>query len=90
MIFEYDPVKSESNRAKHGIDFEDAQAAWADADRLEIPAQTRGEERVALICRIGGKHWTVIFTRRGDRIRLISARRARQNEVALYDDQNIR
>ncbi len=62
------------------------QAAWSDTRRLEIPARTLGEERWALIGRIGARHWTVIFTRREDRIRLISARRARNEEVARYEE----
>ena len=28
MIFEYDPKKSEANKAKHGIDFEETKALW--------------------------------------------------------------
>jgi uncharacterized DUF497 family protein len=85
-MFEFDPAKSEANRAKHGIDFEEAQAVWSDTRRLEIPAHTRGEARWALIGRIGLRHWTVIFTRRGDRLRVISARRARKEEVAIYEE----
>jgi len=90
MSFEYDPDKSASNLAKHGIDFEAVQALWDDEFRLEIPARTRGEARYALIGRIGDRHWTVIFTRRGDRLRLISARRARKEEVALYETHGLR
>lgn len=85
MRSEYDPAKSASSLAKHGIDFETVQSLWADPDRLEIPARTDGEPRSALIGRIGAKHWTVIVTRRGDRLRIISARRARAEEVALYE-----
>jgi uncharacterized DUF497 family protein len=86
MSFEFDPAKSAANREKHGIDLEAAQAIWTDTRRLEIPAATRGEERRALVGRIGTRHWTVIFTRRDDRLRLISARRARKEEVALYEE----
>jgi uncharacterized DUF497 family protein len=89
-MFEFDPAKSVANLEKHGIDFDEAQALWADPDCLEIPARTRGEARFALIGRIGVRHWTIIFTRRGDRLRLISARRARKEEVALYEGQDIR
>jgi uncharacterized protein len=89
-MFEFDPAKSATNHEKHGIDFETAQGVWADADRLEIPARTHGEERFALIGMLGTRCWTVIFTRRGDRVRLISARRARKEEVALYESKDIR
>ena len=85
-MFEFDPAKSAANLEKHGIDFEEAQAVWIDPRSLVFPAESRGEARWALIGRIGARHWTVIFTRRGDRIRLISARRARKEEVALYEE----
>lgn len=85
-MFEYDPAKSAANLAKHGIDFETVQALWADARRLEIPARSLDEARFATIGRIERRHWTVIFTRRDDRLRLISARRARKEEAALYEE----
>ena len=84
--FEFDPAKSAANREKHGIDFEAIQAIWSDTRRLEIPARTLGEARWALIGRIGVRHWTVVFTWRGDHLRLISARRARKEEVARYEE----
>jgi uncharacterized DUF497 family protein len=43
--FEFDPAKSLANLAKHGIDFEQAQALWQDQDYLEIPARTQDEPR---------------------------------------------
>ena len=89
MRFEYDPDKSAANLAKHGIDFDAAQALWEDPRCLEVPARTSGEPRWALIGRIGARHWTVIFTRRGDRIRLISARRSRREEVDVYETQGL-
>lgn len=85
MKFEYDPAKSHSNQAKHGIDFEEAQALWDDECRLEIPARFRGEDRFALIGRIHEIMWTAIYTLRGETIRLISCRRSRKEEVALYE-----
>ena len=84
-MFEFDPAKSAANLAKHGIDFEEVRAVWGDPHRLEIPARNRGEARRALIGRIGTRHWTVDFTRRNDRLRPISARRARKEEVALCE-----
>jgi uncharacterized DUF497 family protein len=85
MKFEYDPAKSQSNKAKHGIDFEEAKALWNDVDRLHIPAVFRGEERYALIGRIGSLHWTAIFTYRGNMFRIISVRRSRKEEVEQYE-----
>jgi uncharacterized DUF497 family protein len=87
MKFEYDPVKSESNKVKHGIDFEQAQALWRDVDRLNIPAAYKDEERFALIGRIDSRHWTAIFTYRGNAFRIISVRPARKEEIALYEEE---
>lgn len=85
MVFEFDPVKSESNRIKHGIDFLEAQALWSDPMLLEIPAKTTDEPRYLVIGLLGNKHWSAVMTYRGDKIRLISVRRARAEEVALYE-----
>jgi uncharacterized DUF497 family protein len=86
MEFEFDPRKSDANRKKHGIDFEQAQALWEDPDRLMAPALTKGEPRFMMVGRIDGTHWSAIFTPREDRIRIISVRRARTNEVNDYED----
>ena len=83
--FEFDPTKSESNRNKHGVDFLEAQALWSDPMLLEIPAKTDDEPRHLLIGLIQDKHWSAVVTYRGDNIRLISVRRARTEEVALYE-----
>ena len=85
FVFEFDAVKSESNLAKHGMDFVDAQLLWSDPDLLEIPAKIEGETRYLVIGLIGGKHWSAVITHRGVNIRLISVRRARTEEVALYE-----
>ena len=86
MKLEFDPEKSEANKAKHGIDFVDGQALWDDPDRLQLPARTQGEPRLMLIGRLGVKHWSAIFTIRDDRTRIISIRRSRTKEVEQYED----
>ena len=88
MKFEYDPAKSKSNQAKHGIDFVEAQKIWKDVDRLNIPTAHKGEERYALIGRIASRHWTAIFTCRGDACRIISVRHSRKEEVDLYEEDS--
>jgi hypothetical protein len=85
MDFEYDPRKSVANEAKHGIDFDQATALWSDPFLLEVPATTEDEPRFIAIGRIDQKHWTAVFTRRGDRVRLISVRRARRQEIDAYE-----
>ncbi len=74
-----------SNKEKHGIDFIEAQALWADPDVVEIPARTTDEPRFLVIGMINKKHWSSIITYRGEKIRLISVRRARDEEVELYE-----
>ena len=82
---EFDAAKSESNLAKHGIDFLNAQFLWNDPMLLEIAAKTEDEPRFVVIGLIGEKYWTAVITYRGDNIRLISVRRARSEEVSLYE-----
>jgi uncharacterized protein len=86
MDFEFDPNKSVTNKVKHGIDFAEAQQLWEDRDRLLVPARTQNEVRFMLIGKIGQKHWSAIFTYRGEGIRIISARRARKEEVNAYEN----
>lgn len=84
-VFEFDSPKSQSNRVKHGIDFVEAQALWNDSNLLEVPARTDDEPRFLVIGLMEGKHWSAVVTYRGEHIRLISVRRARAEEVALYE-----
>lgn len=85
MQFEFDPAKSAANRRKHGIGFEEAQQLWDDAMHVEIPARTVDEPRWIVIGKIEGTHWSAVVTHRQDRTRIISVRRARTEEVAIYE-----
>lgn len=85
MEFEFDPEKSDANKIKHGIDFVETQSLWEDPDRLEVPAKTQKEKRFVLTGKIAGKHWSAVFTPRAGRIRIISVRRARKQEVEEYE-----
>ncbi len=85
MDFEFDKRKSQVNMKKHGIDFVEAQALWEDPDRIEIPAKTTEELRFILIGKISDKHWSSIFTYRGEKIRIISVRRSRMEEIEIYE-----
>ena len=85
MEFEFDPAKSASNLEKHGIDFDAVQAIWQDVMRVEVPARTADEPRWLVVGQIDGKHWSVVVTYREQRVRIISARRSRTEEVALYE-----
>lgn len=85
MEFEFDPKKNDSNKTKHGIDFYEAQGLWNDPDLVEIPLRTGDEPRYLVIGRISEKHWSGIITYRGDKVRIISVRRARKEEVDIYE-----
>ena len=84
MDFEFDLEKSISNKSKHGIDFIEAQSLWKDPNGLEVPARSKTEPRSALIAHFSSRIWTVIFTIREKKIRIISCRRARDGEKRTY------
>lgn len=85
ITFEFDEEKSQTNLLKHGINFDDAQALWDDPRLLEIPAKTEDEPRHLVIGLIYKKCWSAVITYRGEKIRIISVRRSRTEEVALYE-----
>jgi uncharacterized DUF497 family protein len=85
MEFEFDSPKSDRNKKKHGLDFYEAQALWDDPDLIEIPVKTSDEPRYLVIGKISGKHWSEVITYRGGKIRIISVRRSRKEEVDIYE-----
>ena len=86
ISFEWDPVKSETNRVKHGITFEEGREIWNDPNMAEVSSklELEIERRYLVIGRIRGKPWTAIITKREDRVRLISVRRSRKSEENIY------
>ena len=84
MQYEYDPEKSRLNKAKHGIDFEEAKALWSDENHIVVDSAYKAEIRSLAIGCINGVCWVAVITDRMDAIRIISCRRARKNEEALY------
>ena len=83
--FEFDENKSRANREKHGIDFYQALDQWKDPDVLEIPAITSDEPRFLIIGKLDQKIWSAVITYRKNNIRIISVRRARKEEIELYE-----
>ena len=83
--FEYDPQETQSNLEKHGIDFESAQDLSQNTDFIEVSVKTSDESRSLVIGELGDKHWSAVLTRRTPNIRIISVRRSRKAEVALYE-----
>ena len=82
MEFEFDPLKSETNKAKHGIDFIEAQALWRSKHVL-LGAKDASEKRYMAIGRIGSEYWPAIITYRGGTIRIIGKSTA--SEIDTYE-----
>ncbi|TAJ41743.1 MAG: BrnT family toxin [Reyranella sp.] len=86
MDFEWDPEKSEATLNNRGFDFRFASFVFLDPFRLEREDLRRnyGERRYQTIGEIDGQTYFVVFTKRGRRTRIISARRAHDNEDRAY------
>jgi uncharacterized DUF497 family protein len=84
--FEWDAAKAQSNLAKHLVGFEAARRVFDDAlalDRLDIGSRG-GEIRYVITGMVNGALLTVVYTERGARTRIISARRATKHEQTDY------
>ncbi len=86
MDYEWDEVKAQANRSNHGIDFADAATVFEDNLALTALDDAPDEERfVTLGMDAMGRLVVVVFTWRGDRIRIISARKATRSERRDYE-----
>lgn len=83
MEFEYDLNKSKINKEKHGISLEEAKTLWLGIG-VEIETGHLTELRFLRIGQIGDRFYSCAFTIRGNKIRLISARRSRPEEKEIY------
>jgi uncharacterized protein len=82
---EFDAAKNEANLAKHGIDM--ASATQFDFDTAMVTSDARksyGEARNIAVGYIGGRLHVLIFTKRGDVVRVISLRKANRREERTY------
>lgn len=85
MDFEWDWRKARANLAKHGVRFEDAVGALFDEWGVTVEDDHAGEERCITVgMDKSGMLVVVVYTWRGDSIRLISARRATRTEAHWY------
>jgi hypothetical protein len=85
-VCEWDEAKREANLRKHGLDFADAYLVCEDPERLTVISARRGEHRnmdLALV-EVRGQLLCVVYAERGDRVRIISFRRASRRERRLY------
>ena len=89
--FERDEAKAAANFAKHGVSFEAARGVFKDALALEWldDRESCGEERFIIVGMAEGRLLLVVYTPRGDRIRIISARGAEPVEQRWYHEENL-
>lgn len=83
--FEWDDQKASSNRAKHGVSFEEAAEAMSDPLSVDFEDITHPANLVTLAMSPRDRILYVVNTQRGDRVRLISARVATSHERRIYE-----
>ena len=90
LYFKWDEVKARANFRKHGVTFEQAAYAFRDPFAVEWidDRAAYDEERFILLGMSGGQILSVVYTERGERLRLISARRATKYEKDHYYHHN--
>ncbi len=89
LLFEWDPKKARRNLAVHGVSFDEASTAFQDplSRTIADPLHSEDEERFVLLGRSHrNRLLVVVHTEQGDRIRLISARRAGNRERVRYEE----
>ena len=88
MTFEYDPRKAQANWQKYGISFAEAEFVFFDPLAIhDIDPDATNEERfIAVGMGNSGRLLVVVYTMRGDAVRLISARRATPKETKAYEE----
>ena len=89
LAFEWDPRKAGQNLKKHGVSFEEASTVFADPLALTIPDPLHSEEEDRFITLGESRRrrlLVVVFTERGEKIRLIRARVATRRERKDYEE----
>ena len=84
MEFEWDEAKRLRTIARRGIDFLDAALLFDGRELLTVPSPRAGEERWLSVGALEGRLVAVVWTWRGDRLRIVTARRARDEEKRRY------
>ena len=87
--YEWDNAKAETNRKKHGIDFAEVLEAFHDPFRIDELDDRSTEERWRSLAIAGEVVLLIVYTFRGDNIRLISARKAKKHEIKQYHHRKI-
>lgn len=91
MAYQWDAKKAETNRKNHGVDFADAIGVFKDDYALSLREEfVDGEQRFASIgLDFLARVIVVVYTYRGDDIRVISARLATKRERKAYEGKRI-
>lgn len=84
VYFEWDKRKAEANERNHSVTFDEA-ADMLLGDYVAFRANVKGESRFKAIARIRGEYFAIVYTERGNAIRIISARHATPREGATYE-----
>lgn len=80
----WDKDKARINEERHGVTFEEA-AEILVGDYIEFESNANGEKRSRAVTRIRGEYLTVVYARRGETKRIISARHSSQKERQQYE-----
>jgi uncharacterized protein len=89
MIYEWDPKKARANLAKHRVSFEEAATVFVDPQAVTYPDPDHSGPEIREITVGHSAKQRVIFlyhTERGDRTRIIGARKATPNERRQYEE----
>lgn len=88
LMYEWDETKRKSNLEKHGLDFADAHLVFENPDKITLQSPRAAEERLQdfAIVELAGVLLSLVYVLRGEAIRVISFRRASQQERKLYED----
>jgi hypothetical protein len=86
-VLVWDDAKRKSNLEKHGLDFKDAQLVYDNPDKCTYDTSRQGEQRWMdlAVAVIQGRLLTLIYTERGDNVRVISFRPASREEREQYE-----
>ena len=89
--FEWDKANKDKSRIKHGISTEEAESTFDDI--IQLLKDTKHSEKETRFILIGTSNKKrklfISFTRRGDKIRIISARRMHKKEIDTYEEKDI-
>lgn len=85
-MFEWDKLKNQKNFEKHGISFEIAVEVFEDISGYEVTRIVDDETRIKYVGSLDGLVLSVVYTKRGSKFRIISARCASKTERRIYDE----